>query len=85
MNAAAFQMTSRQQLVHSSLARKKQDIADLYECALRVFNDDANPGRLFLAAHAIREMIDGHRSFAVAQDSRHKSLFAIYRLKNYFS
>jgi len=58
MNAASFQMTSRQKLVHSSLAQKNQEVVDLYECALRVFNDDANAGRISLAAHAIRELID---------------------------
>ncbi len=31
-------------------------MADLYESAVRAFQDNANPGRIFLAAHSIREM-----------------------------
>lgn len=31
-------------------------MGELYECALRVFQDNANPGRLYLAAHSIREL-----------------------------
>jgi hypothetical protein len=51
-----FQMTGRQQLVHASLSAKSAGIGELYECALRALNNRENPGRLFLAAHAIREM-----------------------------
>ena len=51
-----FQMTGRQQLVHATLAGKSQEMAEQYECALRVLRENANPGRLFLAAHSIREM-----------------------------
>jgi hypothetical protein len=54
-----FQMTGPQQLVHRSLTEKATEIAALYECALRVLRDDANPGRLLLAAHSIREMMNG--------------------------
>jgi hypothetical protein len=28
----------------------------LYECALRTFQDNSNPERIFLAAHSIREL-----------------------------
>lgn len=49
-------MTGRQQLVHVSLLAKSNGIAELYECALRALSDRANPGCVFLAAHAIREM-----------------------------
>lgn len=51
-----FLMTGRQQLVRRALADKSEAIAVLYECALRVLSDESNPGRLLLAAHAIREM-----------------------------
>ncbi len=51
-----FQFTGRQQLVHGSLAARRSDIAELYECALRSLSDKTNPGRVFLAAHSIREM-----------------------------
>lgn len=57
--AQTFQITGRQQLVHSSLAQKSQEMADLYESALRVYRDDGNPARLILAAHSIREMTGG--------------------------
>jgi hypothetical protein len=52
-------MTGRQQLVHRSLTQKSEVVAVLYECALRVLRDESNPGRLFLAAHSIREMTNG--------------------------
>ncbi len=51
-----FQMTGRQQLVYRSLTEKSDALGLLYECALRVLADESNPGRLFLAAHSIREM-----------------------------
>ena len=54
-----FQFTGRQQLVHQSLAAKSSEFAELYECALRSLADNANPGRVFLAAHSIREMTGG--------------------------
>ncbi len=57
--AQTFQITGRQQLVHSSLAQKSQEMADLYESALRVYRDDGNPARFILAAHSIREMTGG--------------------------
>jgi hypothetical protein len=53
---ASFQFTGRQQLIHGSLAQKSDEIADLYESALRVRWDEGNCGRFLLAAHAIREM-----------------------------
>ncbi len=31
-------------------------MGELYECALRIFQDNSNPGRIFLAAHSIREL-----------------------------
>jgi hypothetical protein len=54
-----FQMTGRQQLVQRSLSEKSEAVAVLYECALRVLAEGSNPGRLFLAAHSIREMTGG--------------------------
>jgi hypothetical protein len=52
----SFQMTGRQQLLYGSLAAKNSGIAQLYECALRVLSDSTIPGRVFLAAHSIREL-----------------------------
>lgn len=54
-----FQFTSRQQLIHGSLSKKSQELADLYEAALRVYSDAGNPCRLILAAHSLRELADG--------------------------
>jgi hypothetical protein len=51
-----FQLAGRQQLVYQSLAAKSREMAELYESALRILRDDANRGRIFLAAHSIREM-----------------------------
>jgi hypothetical protein len=53
---ASFQFTGRQQLIHGSLAQKNQEMADLYESALRVHWDEGNRCRFILAAHSIREM-----------------------------
>jgi len=53
---ASFVFTGRQRLIHGSLAQKSQEIADLYESALRVHWDEGNRCRLTLAAHSIREM-----------------------------
>jgi hypothetical protein len=58
-NGEAFQFTGRQQLIHGSLVQKSQEMADLYESALRIYRDDGNPCCLALAAHSIREMIGG--------------------------
>lgn len=54
----SFEMNGRQQLVRRSLAEKAAEIGDLYECALRALSDNANPCNFFLAAHAIRIMMD---------------------------
>ncbi|MGC8761737.1 MAG: hypothetical protein ACP5VC_17405 [Bryobacteraceae bacterium] len=54
-----FQMTGRQLRVRRALSEKSAAAAELYECALRVLSDGSNPGRLVLAAHAIREMTGG--------------------------
>jgi hypothetical protein len=51
-----FHLTGRQQTVHAALAAKSVAIAALYEIALRVLHDGSNSRRIFLAAHAIREM-----------------------------
>jgi hypothetical protein len=51
-----FQLSGRQQIVRTSLAGKSDGMAELYECALRTLQAAGNPGRLFLAAHCIREM-----------------------------
>ncbi len=53
---APFHLVGRRQTLHSSLTAKSPALADLYESALRTLHDGSNPGRLFLAAHAIREM-----------------------------
>jgi len=52
----SFQLTGRQQVLYQSLAQKSAAMGELYECGLRAFQDSANPGRIFLAAHSIREM-----------------------------
>jgi hypothetical protein len=54
-----FQFTGRQQLIRGSLVQKSQELADLYEAALRVYSDRGNPARLILAAHSIRELAGG--------------------------
>lgn len=55
-SASPFQFTGRQQTVYAAIAAKDVAMAELYEDALRVLVDASNPGRFFLAAHAIREM-----------------------------
>jgi hypothetical protein len=52
----SFQLTGRQQFLCQSLAQKSPAMGELYDCAIRAFQDSANPGRIFLAAHSIREM-----------------------------
>src|ERR1700678_2790865 len=52
----SFQLTGRQQFLSQSLAQKSPPLGELYDCAVRAFQDTANPGRIFLAAHSIREM-----------------------------
>ena len=54
-----FQFTGRQRIVYESIASKSATMAELYECALRVLEDNTNTGRIFLAAHSIREMTNG--------------------------
>lgn len=51
-----FQLTGRQQFLHQSIAQKSPAMGELYESAIRAFQDSTNPGRIFLAAHSIREM-----------------------------
>jgi hypothetical protein len=51
-----FQLTGRKQFLYQSLAHKSPPMGELYESAIRAFQDNANPGRIFLAAHSIREM-----------------------------
>jgi hypothetical protein len=51
-----FQFMRHQQLIYVSLTQKSQEMADLYEAALRVCLDEGNPSRFVLAAHSIREM-----------------------------
>jgi hypothetical protein len=50
--------TPRQSAVYLSLLRKNSELAELYRCALRALRDVGNPGRIFLAAHAVREMMN---------------------------
>lgn len=52
-----FQMSGQEQMVHRALVKKRESVAVLYECAVRILNDQFNPGRVFLAAHSIREMM----------------------------
>src|ERR1035437_2415170 len=52
----SFQLMGRQQFLCQSLTQKSPAIGELYEWAIRAFQDTANPGRIFLAAHSIREM-----------------------------
>jgi hypothetical protein len=52
-----FQPTGRQLLLHQALSRENSELGELYECALRVFQDNANPRRIFLAALSIRELM----------------------------
>jgi hypothetical protein len=62
----AFQPTGRQLLFQQLLARENPELGELYECALRAFQDDANPRRIFLAALSIRELMkDLPKSFDV--------------------
>jgi hypothetical protein len=58
-NGEPFQFSGRQQLIHESLAQKSQQMAGLYESALRVYADKGNPARIILAAHSMREMMGG--------------------------
>lgn len=58
-----LELSGRQRLLYRALNEKSPEIAELYESALRVLADCSNPGRLFLAAHAIREMADGLPKF----------------------
>src|SRR5450631_1619805 len=51
-----FQPTGRQSFLSQSLTQRNPVMGQLYECALRTFQDNGNPGRIFLAAHSIREM-----------------------------
>lgn len=51
-----FQFTGRQRLIYDSLTQKGQELAELYESALRVYWDEGNPGSIMLAAHSIREI-----------------------------
>jgi hypothetical protein len=53
-----FQFTGRQQQICASLVQKREDLADLYEGALRAYSDKGNPARIILAAHAMRELAD---------------------------
>ena len=54
-----FQLTGRQDLVRRSLVQTNQQMAELYESALRIFKDGSIPSRLVLAAHLIRELTRG--------------------------
>ena len=53
-------MTERQQLVHKAIreSSKSPHIAQLYECAVRAAVEEAVSGRIFLAAHAVRELMN---------------------------
>jgi hypothetical protein len=51
-----FQPTGRPRILLQSLSEKSPVLGELYDCAIRAFQEHGNPGRLFLAAHSIREM-----------------------------
>jgi len=51
-------LTIRQQLIYRSLEEKGESVAFLLESALLVMAEKRIPGRLFLAAHSIRMMMD---------------------------
>jgi hypothetical protein len=55
--AESLQFTGQQQLIYTALGQKSQELAALYESALRIYRDNGNPARLVLAAHSIREMM----------------------------
>lgn len=54
-----LRLTGSQQLIHSALIQEGQELADLYEAAIRVYWDGRLPARLRLAAHSLRELVDG--------------------------
>jgi hypothetical protein len=58
-NGTAFQFTGSQQQLYTSLIQKGQGLADLYEGALRVYWEARYPARLILAAHSLRELVNG--------------------------
>ncbi len=51
-----FQTTGRQLSLIQSLTQRNADMGELYQCALQVLQDNTNPGRIYLAAHSIREL-----------------------------
>jgi hypothetical protein len=52
----SFQLSGRQEFLRESLTQKSPAMGELYDSAIRAFQDAASPGRIFLAAHSIREM-----------------------------
>ena len=50
--------TTEQESLIACLSRRSEKLARIYGSCLPVFYDNANPGRLPLAAHAMRELID---------------------------
>jgi hypothetical protein len=52
----SFQLSGRQQFLFQSLTQRNPVLGELYDCAIRAFQEYGNPGRIFLAAHSIREM-----------------------------
>jgi hypothetical protein len=54
-----LRLTASQQEIHGALVQKGQELADLYETALRVYRDGRLPARLVVAAHSLRQLADG--------------------------
>jgi hypothetical protein len=58
-NSAQLRLTGSQQQIHGALVEKGQELADLYETALRIYWDGQLPARLIPAAHSLRQLVDG--------------------------
>jgi hypothetical protein len=54
-----LRLTGSQQQIHNALIQKDQELADLYETALRIYWDGRLPARLIPAAHSLRQLVDG--------------------------
>lgn len=50
--------TAEQEALLACLARRSEKLARIYDCGLRVFYDDENPGRFPHTAHSMRELMD---------------------------
>jgi hypothetical protein len=64
--------TSQQHALYVSLSEKSPDLAKMYFGSLYVLNDPANPDRLALAAHGIRELMEKIPAFLDIEIKAHK-------------